>query len=478
MNEKIVQYAQEKNLIITEDCLRLLNLSNYKKILNKLSEENKIFVQREDIKKILTTTDLKTENTNTEKNFRVIDAYDVTNKNLSQGGVEDFLALFLDKYNALYDILKTRENFKPIPIIEAKKETKNKEVDIVGMVLDKRITKNKNLLVSVDDPSGKVNIVVMDNTLSELPTKEILFDNVLGFKCAVLSKDVFIAKEIFCADIPYKTTASTAKTDSYVAILGDTHVGSKLFREEEFNDFINWINQVNISEEEKEIASKIKYIIFAGDLVDGIGIYPKQYDELSITDIFKQYEAFEELILKIPKDKEVFLIPGNHDAVRISDPQPAIPELFLKNAYTRKNIHILGSPSWVELEGLLFLLYHGVALHGIFGKVQDLKMTTPDLAQKELIRRRDLMPQFGEKQTFIPIEKNFLVLKEAPDVFVCGHIHHHAYSKYKQCHLISTSCWQSITSFQQEMGHTPTVSKVILFNLKDQKISIKDFEKK
>lgn len=474
MDAKIVQYAHDKGLIIEKESLNLLNLNNYQKILNKLSDDNNIFASREDIKKLLSVTP-KQENQN--KNFKILDAYDVTGKTLSQGGVEDFLNLFLDKYQALFNILKKREGFLPITIEEAKKESKNKKVDIVGMVVEKKTTKKGNLLLTVDDPTGKINIVVTENQYDVNP-KEILLDNVLGFKCAVLSKDILIANEIMFADVSYDKQCALTSKDCYTIILGDTHVGSKLFREEEFNDFINWINGIDISEKDKEIIENTKYLIIAGDLVDGIGIYPKQYDELAITDLFEQYKTFEEFILKIPETIEVFLIPGNHDAVRISDPQPAIPETYIPNLYKKKNIHLLGSPSWLELEGLTFLLYHGMSLHGIFGKIKDLRMDKPDLAQKELLKRRDLMPQFGEKQTFIPIEKNFMVLREEPCVFVCGHIHHHSYSKYKHVHLISTSCWQSITSFQQEMGHTPTVSKAILFNLKDQKISIKDFEKK
>lgn len=478
MDTKIVCYAQEKNLIINEDCLRLLNLNNYQKILDKLSEEKYIFVCRDDIKKIISTTNQIEGQTENSKNFKILEAYDVTGKDLSQGSVDDFLSLFLDKYNSIFDILKKRENLKPTTIEDAKKESKNTEVDIIGMVFDKRLTKNGNLLLTVDDPTGRVNIVVMENQTFEVDPKEILFDNVVGFKCSVLSKDIFIAKEIMFADIPYDRIQSTTNSDNYVVILGDTHVGSKLFREDEFKNFIDWINGIDVSQEEQETIKKIKYVIIAGDLVDGIGIYPKQYDELAITDIFEQYRVFEDYVLKIPENIEVFLIPGNHDAVRVSDPQPAVPEKYLPNCYKRKNIHLLGSPSWIELEGLLFLMYHGVSLHGIFGKIKDLKMDKPDLAQKELLVRRDLMPQFGEKQTFIPIEKNFMTIREVPSVFVCGHIHHHSYSKYKNCHLISTSCWQSITAFQQEMGHTPTVSKAIIFNLKDQKIFIKDFEKK
>jgi DNA polymerase II small subunit len=483
MDSKIICYAQNKDLIISEDCLRLLNNNNYKKILDKLADEKKIFVGTEDIRKVISSFNgTSQEITTNGKNYRILDSLDVTGKKLSQGSVEDFLSLFLDKYDTLSEIIKKRVDFSYQTIADAKREIKGKEVHVIGMVLDKRTTKNGNLLLTIDDPTGKVNVVVMENkeknnSIDEINPKEILMDNVIGIKCSVLSKDLFIAREIMYADIPYQTKTETLKDDCYVVILGDTHVGSKLFREDEFTNFIEWLNAFNVSEVDKKIIEKIKYVIIAGDLVDGIGIYPKQFNELAITDIFEQYKVFEEYILKIPEDIEVFLIPGNHDAVRLSDPQPSIPEKFLPNLYSKKNIHIMGSPSWIELEGLMFLIYHGTSLHGIFGKIKGQKMDRPDLAQKELLKRRDLMPQFGEKQTFIPIEKNFLTMKEIPDVFVCGHIHHHAYSKYKSCHLVSTSCWQSITSYQKELGHIPTVSKAILFNLKNQKLCIKDFEK-
>lgn len=474
MDEQIIKYANKKNLIITEDGLRLLNIYNYKRVIDKLLPED-VFVTSEHIKKILSSCKVD-EQKSIEKNFCVMDKYDVTNKNLSQGSVPDFLNLFLDKYETIANIIKKRVDFNPISISQAKTEIKNKEVHIIGMVCEKRITKNGNMLVTVDDPTGKINLIVSCKTPDELlSAKEILNDNVLGFKCGVLSKDMFIVKEHFFADIPYEKKESTLKDDCYVAIIADTHVGSKLFLEDDFIDFIDWLNNKNC--QDPELVSKIKYLIIAGDLVDGIGIYPKQFNELAITDIFEQYKLFEEHILKIPEYIEIFISPGNHDAVRLSDPQPAITDKFLPRLSTKKNIHLVGSPTWLDLENFKFLVYHGNSLHGIFGEISGVKTDRPDHALRELLKRRDLMPQYGERQMFMPIEKNFLTIKEIPDVFVCGHIHHHAYSKYKQTYLISASCWQSITSYQIENGHIPTLSKVILFNLKNQEIMIKDFYK-
>jgi DNA polymerase II small subunit len=493
MHSEIIDYAKNKNLIITEDGLGLLNNNNYKEIIDKLEQENKVFLNPEDISKIIIDINNNNNNNNNNKqndysvskiknesqlnyNFHILDKYDITNKKLSQGKVEDFQKLFLDKYNLISNIIRNRDNFSYTTIENTKRELKNKEVDIIGMVYDKRLTKKENLLLTVDDPTGKIKIVIVNKDEKEFAKqKEILLDNVLGFKCSVLSKDLLVCNEIIYPDIPYINKISTVKDDKYMAIIGDIHIGSKLFLEKEFDEFINWLNLKD--EDNKEIVKNIKYLVIAGDLVDGVGIYPKQFDELSITDIYEQYRILENYILRIPKNIEIFIIPGNHDAVRLSDPQPAIPKKLLPRLYEQENIHIMGSPAWVDIEGFKTLIYHGASLHGIYSTIKEATMDKPDLAIKEIIKRRDLMPEYGNRQTFVPIEKNFMVIKEIPDIYIGADVHHHAYSKYKHCHIINTSCWQSITAYQIEKGHIPTLAKIILFNFKDQKILIKDFYK-
>ncbi len=473
MDSEIVNYAKKYNLIITEEALRLLNNYNYKKVINKLKDEDKIFVNAEDIKilDIPVDEDNKIEN---NKHFYIIDKYDITGKNYDQGSVDAFHKLFLDKYNTLSEIIKNRTNFSFTTIADAQKQTKNKPVDIIGMVYEKRISKNGNLILAIDDPTAEIRLVIMNKDEKEFfKMKEILLDNVLGFKCNVLSKDMLIVNEVIYPDIPLQNNKPILTKDKYIAIIGDIHVGSNFFLEKEFSKFIDWLN--GEVDEDKEIAKQIKYLIIAGDMVDGIGVYPAQFEHLAITDINKQYELFEEYILKIRKDIEIFIISGNHDAVRLSDPQPAISEQFLPRSYKEENMHILGSPSWVVIEGYKILLYHGASLHGIYAEIKEATMDKPDLAMKEVLKRRDLMPQFGQRQTFVPIEKNFMTIPEVPDIFITGDVHHHAYSKYKNTHLICTSCWQETTPRQIELGHKPTQAKALLFNLKTQHLKIKDF---
>ena len=69
------------------------------------------------------------------------------------------------------------------------------------------------------------------------------------------------------------------------------------------------------SEQQKDIAKKIKYIFIVGDLVDGCGIYPEQDKELLIKDVYQQYKECAELLKQIPKHIPLIICPGNHDAL-------------------------------------------------------------------------------------------------------------------------------------------------------------------
>ena len=76
------------------------------------------------------------------------------------------------------------------------------------------------------------------------------------------------------------------------------------------------------------LAKTIKYFVLSGDGVDGVGIYPGQDRHLAITDLFKQYGALANLLSDLPDWVDVIILPGNHDAVRPAEPQPALdPEV-------------------------------------------------------------------------------------------------------------------------------------------------------
>ena len=56
--------------------------------------------------------------------------------------------------------------------------------------------------------------------------------------------------------------------------------------------------------------------MFSGDVLDGVGIYPGQLDELAMDSIHDQYDAFGSFLERIPEDVQMVVIPGNHDMVQ------------------------------------------------------------------------------------------------------------------------------------------------------------------
>ena len=96
----------------------------------------------------------------------------------------------------------------------------------------------------------------------------------------------------------------------------------------------------------KEIAGRVKYVLIAGDIVDGVGVYPNQAQELCIRDVHKQYNFAAKYLEKIPEYIEIVISPGNHDASRKALPQPAIPEGYLTG--------IKGKRIFIQLEALVF----------------------------------------------------------------------------------------------------------------------------
>ena len=116
-----------------------------------------------------------------------------------------------------------------------------------------------------------------------------------------------------------------AQEPVYAVLTSDVHVGSKKFTKDAFRRFILWLRGKYGTPEMREIAGRVKYLLIAGDIVDGVGIYPGQQMELTIRDIHKQYNFAIKYLEKIPSYIEIVLSPGNHDAARKSQPQPAIP---------------------------------------------------------------------------------------------------------------------------------------------------------
>ena len=491
IEKQIVDYASKKNIMLDGSALELLSKgSDFKKIVDAFEKEGIFMVSLEEAKKKIAALEEKPKSEvrpiqevgvggrsfipkakEYDARLRMLEEYDVTNQSCSEGKAVDFLNFFRNKFHLLSGMLKQRHNLSPKPLKRLKGIAKNEKIDLIGMVYKKWVTKNGHIAVQLEDLEGKCIVLALkdDAKITDL-AERIMPDDVLGIRGVKYTDPLVIAKDILWPDLPVRP-AKTVDVPVSIASISDMHIGSKLFLEKEFYQFIEWINCRVGSRKEREKAGSIKYLMVVGDNVDGIGIYPKQFDELNIRDINKQYAEFEKLMLELPDYIELVICPGQHDAVRWADPQPAVPKQFLPELYAKKNVHFAGSPSWADIEGLKVLLYHGGALHDLIANVSFLRSDEPQNATIELLKKRDLMPAYGLRQPYVPEKMDFMVIKEEPDLVFLGDMHHNGYGNYRGTTVIHNGTWQGRTSYQVKLGHVPTPGIVPIVNLKTRKIS-------
>ncbi len=407
-----------------------------------------------------------------DSELKIHEETDVTGKSTCEGLLENFMDYFNQKYDSLRGILKDRENLKAaVPIKMVRKYMGEDNIHIIAMVSSKRESKKGYRFLEVEDPTGELTVLVPGNNrqLNQM-YDNILLDEVIGIS-GRLNRDLFIAGEIYQPDLPINNKTRSADEPIHIALLSDIHVGSYLFLEKEFNRFIDCLN---LKGNNSEIFEKVKYILVAGDLVDGIGIYPNQEKELSIPDIYKQYDFLASLLEKVPDYIEIVLAMGNHDAVRNAEPQPRLDRDVGAPLYDLPNVHMVGNPVMVSTHGVKTLMYHGTSLDTMIGNLSSCTYSRPETTMIEYLKRRYLIPVYGNDY-ISPEKKDYLTIKEIPDIFHSGHIHTNGYANYKGVKVINSGTWQARTRYQEELGHLPTPGRVPIMNLQNHEVSVIHF---
>lgn len=454
---------------------------------NKFKKKSPILI--DDIKNVI-SSDVNGQidepvisNSNTDsndENYKII--FDPTYKINSEND-KDFYKLFDSRYRKTLKILSIRSESRQIRKVKHIKDLRNKSrfssldnenerakfIDsafVAGLIMSKRNRKNDVELV-IDDTTGSISVVCKTQDLIN-EASSLVLDQMLMLEISLSKRNSndFVIKDIIFPDIP-EHVAAKSRTESYVALISDLHVGSKYFMENEFNDFISWLSSND------EIVSKIKFVCIAGDIVDGIGIYPNQDKELIDININKQMSYAAALLQKIPKRMHVFLIPGNHDPGRRALPQTALTDL--RDFQPLENFSIIGNPSIVELNKVKLLMFHGQSLDDVIATVPGLSYSKPVEAMKILLKSRHLSPIYGNRTPIAPESEDMLVIEDVPDIFHAGHVHITEVGRYKGTLIVNSGAWQKQTKFQQTMGINPTPGICILVNLGSLQSFKKDF---
>ncbi len=457
---KILEYFQGHGILVSPGALDIILNNSMGQFLNEIASPDVLssgYLTENDVKKLIKKPERK------KMNFEVY-IPDIK----AHSSVEDFREMFVDRYERLSKMVIQSSEMRGTYAIKTAKKASGK-VKIVGMVSEISNTKNGHKRVLLEDLDDNINVFLLKN--KGLNNELILEDEVIGVIGSISNsgKDpVIFADEIIRPDIPYKMIDEEKKPPVYVASLSDIHVGSKTFRKDDFNKMISWIKSSN------EEAESLKYLILSGDVVDGIGVYPGQENDLAVLNPYKQYETLADYVNQIPEDINIFIMPGNHDIVRLAEPQPLFSSKI--KDFFNSNVTLLPNPYNLRLEDKNVLIYHGMSLNDMIELVPGASYASVGSAIEELLKRRHLAPVYGGKTPIIPYKRDYHVIEDVPDIFITGHIHSFSQGNYKGIRYINASTWQSQTDYQKMMNFSPNPSIMTLFDLHSKTTILKDFK--
>jgi len=332
----------------------------------------------------------------------------------------------------------------------------------VGLATEMRWAKSKNLMFVVEDETAQVRCIVKPpSEASEVhPALDGLMDDdvvgVSGYFLVGEGDPIFFVQDIHLPPLGIHSKSMAGQDQAVsAAFLSDTHVGSMTFLGPQWDKMITWFNS-------DPLARTIKYFVLSGDGVDGVGIYPGQDRHLSIKDLFHQYSELARLLEALPDWVDVIILPGNHDAVRPAEPQPALdPEVQQDYSDTT----FVGNPCDFSLHGVRVLSYHGKSIDDFVATLRSVSYSQPERAMQAMLERRHLAPSWGGKTPLSPEPEDNLVISTVPDIFVTGHVHGHFVGNYKGTTMVHSSTWQNQTDFQRMLGFQPKPCILTVVNL-------------
>ena len=392
---------------------------------------------------------------------------DMTGHSTGTGEYDDFVRTFRDRYERLSKLLRGRVNHRPATAIADMPG--GSEAAMIGLVNDVRSTKSGHWLIELEDSTGTFPALIMkDKGLADV-VDEILMDECIAVD-GTLADDsgILFADSLHFPDVPRTRVAGGADRHVQAALISDVHVGSDEFVADAWSRFTDWLHTPE--------AEPVEYLLIAGDMVEGVGVYPNQDEELEVVDIYEQYEVFAEYLKEVPADTEIVMIPGNHDAVRLAEPQPGFTE-ELRSIMDVHDARIVSNPATVTVEGVDVLMYHGVSLDEVIAELPEEKASydEPHKAMYQLLKKRHVAPQFGGHTRVAPEERDYLVIEDVPDVFHTGHVHKLGWGKYHDVLAVNSGCWQAQTDFQKSVNIDPDAGYAPILDLDTLEMTVRKF---
>ena len=475
MRREVLDSAARQRMFLSPDALELILCNNSPidfaaTVLSSLSK-NAVFVTADDVRNFLTgeSTVMESPKPVVPRNKRQLDISvvpetDITGESTCEGVIDDFAKYFKYRYFTLRKLLRERRDFAWAGLGIKDALNLDREIKVVGIVSEISLTKNGHRIMTIEDDTASCKLLIMKD--SPMINEIIVSDEVIGVTGKPSSKkDMIIASELFRPEVPVENWKRSDSVGS-IAFLSDVHVGSKTFMKKNWDRMVRWMRQ-------NAYDNDIDYLVFPGDVVDGIGIFPGQIEELDVLDIFEQYELFAEYLKDLPDHVKMVVHPGNHDAVRPAEPQPALASLYTKTFDS--NVMMVGNPVSLNVEGRTVLTYHGRSIDDWVSGVQQLSYDDPVRIMQEMLSRRHLAPIYGQKTALAPEKRDYMIIERVPDIFVTGHVHGAGYVEYRGTKMINASAWQDQTEYQKSHNFNPKPAVMPIVHLGTGRTSMQDF---
>ncbi|MFX0209020.1 MAG: metallophosphoesterase, partial [Candidatus Hodarchaeota archaeon] len=398
---------------------------------------------------------------------------DIPERTSDKPDISAFKQLFQNRFEQLSNILKKNLNNSE-PIFKRNLSTEEippiKSGIIIGMVQDTRVLHTNRFVIQLEDPESEIitNCVMVQDSDSFPEYRDIIRDTIIGIS-GVLPKNfrggditAFWGKDIIrpgFLPIKFRPTSDSHK----ILFIADIHFGSKYFLKNIFAKLIKFLTLKDLNPSHENLASEIDSIIIVGDLVDGVGHFSDQKDQVSFHSLETQYENLATYLMEIPEHIHIIVIPGEHDATQSALPQPAIDKKIGKPLLALSNLMSHGNPLRLSIENLNLLVFHGQGNYTLYQKQSKQEQFNPTSGIKHLLEYRHLCPEYGSFYPLAPFKKDYLVIDEIPEVVVSGHFHQAHFEEYKGVKIITCGTFQR--KHQKEFHIGEDVSIGIIFIL-------------
>tara|TARA_B100001750_G_scaffold48078_2_gene36236 strand:- start:1058 stop:2485 length:1428 start_codon:yes stop_codon:yes gene_type:complete len=392
---------------------------------------------------------------------------DQIEKSTADGSLNNFVSLFNDRLRHLSKLLY--QNPKMRGARNLNYLDPGSEISCIGIVSSIGQRYNNRRKVILEDGIHQAAVYLEDSDANPLL---LVPDEVIGVIGRVdrRGRAIYSNEPIIRPHWGRVRESTRAEQPHTALFVSDVHLGSLTFQSKEWKRFIEWLN--GNTDLYPDWVPNGGYLIIDGDIVDGIDSYPDQEKDLAIKDVWVQYETLADEIKNMPSDLQIVILPGNHDAVRLMEPQLPLPD-HVKDKFP-PNVTFTANPVTIDIAGVNVLCYHGKSLDDLVS-FPGLSYEDPISLMKELIKRRHLAPIYGGKTPLATENKDYLVIKEVPDIFVTGHVHSCGVDYYKGTLLINPGTWQAQTSYQKMMGFQPDPCRAVAVNLQSLHSETLDF---